>query len=76
MLREERMEFDKLDVKNILNRPILSTDERNVKFKAFCGKNNDSIYKRRRENQAHDKLILKLPFILFLLPVPTTVVFG
>ena len=45
MLREARLEFDKLDVKNRLYqiRQIFSTNERNGKNKEYRGKNKDSI---------------------------------
>ena len=74
MLREERMQFDKVDFKKRLNqiRPILLSDERNGTYKEYCGKNKDSINKRRREKRAHNKLMQELPFY----HVPITVVFG
>ena len=71
MLREERREFDNLDVKNRLNqiRPILSTDERNGKYKEYRSKNKDNINKRRRETRAYDKLMQELPFYRVSIPV-------
>ena len=53
-------------------RPILSTDERNGKYKKYRGKNKESMNKRRGETQAHDKLMQELPFY----HVPVTVIFG